>query len=94
MGFDYIQPLSGGFAKDTTGNCFRLANSPVIGAPTVNIPFVGQTEATSITHHTLDRGPQGPAIETFHSDLTPPWPDAAEACPSAPPHPPWWPVYG
>ena len=24
MGFDYIQPLSGGFAKDATGNCFRL----------------------------------------------------------------------
>jgi len=56
-----------------------------MGSPTVNIPLVGQTEATSITHHTLDRGPQGPAIETFHSVLTPPGPDAAEACPSGPP---------
>jgi len=64
MGFDYIQPLDGGFAKTVSGNCFRLANSSKMGAPTVNIPVVGQTEASSITHHTLDRGPQGPAIET------------------------------
>ena len=84
MGFDYILPLQGGFTTDHTENCFRLATFSSPCAPTVNIPLVGQTEATSVTHHTLDHGPQGPAIDTSHSDLGPPSPLPGETSHSTP----------
>ena len=74
MGFNSILPLQRGFASDDAGNHFKMSASPALGSPTVNIPLVGQTKATSVTHHKLDRGPLGPAIETFHSELSPPGP--------------------
>ena len=78
MGFNNILPLQGGLSSDDAGKFFRLSTSLTAGSPTVNIPLAGQTEATSVTHRKLERGPLGPSIKTFLTELRPPGPGPGE----------------
>jgi hypothetical protein len=66
VGYNYIEPLQGGFARDGVQRCFRFSISPAPGAPTVLVPLVGPP-LPSTKHYAMKDGYAGTKFETFNT---------------------------
>ena len=64
IGFDYIDPMRGGFERENGKGCFRLACDAADDAPKVNIPLLGFLPTGPIRHYELDNGFGGPSVRS------------------------------
>ena len=69
VGYDFIEPLQGGFARDGTKRCFRLFVSPAPGGPTVLIPLLAPP-LPSTEHYALEDGYRGTKVEAFNTTMS------------------------
>jgi hypothetical protein len=69
VGFDYIEPMRGGFDRVGSQRCFRLAVTTADGSPTVMIPLIG-APSPSDTHYALDDGYAGTTVQAFSNKIS------------------------